>query len=68
MKSFQPRVTAIAIALAALTGGTTPSFAQEAAIEEIVTIGTRGKPRSTTDSIAPVDVISASDFVAYRSG
>ena len=64
MKLFQPRVTAIAIALAALSGGATPAFAQDEAIEEIVTIGTRGKPRSTTDSIAPVDVISASDFVA----
>ena len=64
MNSFQPRVTAIAIALAALSGGATPSFAQDEAIEEIVTIGTRGKPRSTTDSIAPVDVISASDFVS----
>ncbi|MFT4629562.1 MAG: hypothetical protein ACI8PV_000676, partial [Dinoroseobacter sp.] len=51
MKSFQPRVTAIAIAMAALSGGATPSFAQDEAIEEIVTIGTRGKPRSTTDSI-----------------
>jgi iron complex outermembrane receptor protein len=64
MKLFNPRATAIAIAMAAISGGATPSFAQEEAIEEIVTIGTRGKPRSTTDSIAPVDVISASDFVA----
>ena len=31
---------------------------------EIVTIGTRGKPRSATSSVAPVDVISASDFVS----
>ena len=64
MKVFQPRVTAIAIAMAALSGVATPSFAQNETLEEIVTVGTRGKPRSTTDSIAPVDVISASDFVA----
>ena len=32
-------------------------------IEEVVTIGTRGKPRSATDSTAPVDVISGDDFV-----
>lgn len=32
-------------------------------IEEIVTVGTRGKPRSATDSTAPVDVISGDDFV-----
>jgi iron complex outermembrane receptor protein len=66
MKLFQPRVTAIAVALAALSGGATPSYAQEQSesLEEIVTIGTRGKPRSETASIAPVDVISASDFIA----
>jgi iron complex outermembrane receptor protein len=64
MKLFQPRVTAIAIAMAAISGGATPSFAQEGELEEIVTIGTRGQPRSATDSPAPVDVISASDFVA----
>ncbi len=64
MRLFQPRVTAIAFALASLTGVATPSFAQEEAMEEIVTIGTRGKPRSATDSVAPVDVISASDFIS----
>ncbi len=44
-----------------------PAVAQEMAdqtiIEEIVTIGTRGKPRSVTQSLAPVDVISGDDFV-----
>ena len=64
MKLFQPRITAVAFALASLTGISTPSFAQDEAIEEVVTIGTRGKPRSATDSVAPVDVISASDFVS----
>ena len=64
MKKFQPRVTAIAFALATLTGVSAPSFAQDEVMEEVVTIGTRGKPRSVTDSIAPVDVISASDFIS----
>ena len=32
-------------------------------IEEVVTIGTRSKPRSVTQSIAPVDVISGDDFI-----
>lgn len=67
MKLLQPRAVAIAIAVAATSGGAAPTFAQDEAdkaIEEIVTIGTRGQPRSATDSLAPVDVISASDFVA----
>ena len=68
MKLFQPKITAIAFAVASMSGVTTHTYAQDAAaetqIEEIVTIGTRGKPRSATDSVAPVDVISSSDFVS----
>lgn len=63
MKFFQPRVTAIALVVASMSGVSTPSFAQsEEAIEEIVTIGTRRQARSAADSIAPVDVISANDI------
>jgi iron complex outermembrane receptor protein len=65
MKNFQPKLIAVAVALAATGGVSTPSFAQSSeTLEEIVTIGTRGKPRSTTDSLAPVDVISGSDFTS----
>ena len=32
-------------------------------MEEVITIGTRGKPRSTTDSTAPVDVVTGDDFL-----
>ena len=65
MRKFQPRALALAVAVASLGSVTTPSFAQEErVIEEIVTVGTRGKPRSATDSVAAVDVISASDFVS----
>lgn len=65
MNKFQPKLIAMAVAMAAAGGVSTPSFAQEEkAIEEVVTIGTRGKPRSATASVAPVDVISASDFVS----
>lgn len=68
MTFFQPKITAIAFVVASMSGITTQSYAQDGAsdapIEEIVTIGTRGKPRSATSSVAPVDVISASDFVA----
>lgn len=37
---------------------------EDQVMEEVVTIGTRGKPRSTTDSTAPVDVISGDDFIS----
>ena len=52
----------IAITLAVISGTTVPTFAQE--VEEVVTIGVRGQPRSVSDSPAPVDVISGEDFVA----
>ena len=41
------------------------SFAAEGdeMIEEVITIGTRGKPRSVTESPAPVDVFSADEFL-----
>jgi iron complex outermembrane receptor protein len=66
MNLFQPRIIAVSIALATIGSTSLPTFAQEegSALEEIVTIGTRGKPRSATDSVAPVDVISADDFVS----
>ncbi len=65
MKLFNPRFTAIALAVATVSAVPSVSIAQtDEAIEEIVTIGTRGKPRSATESVAPVDVISASDFVS----
>jgi len=67
-KLVQLRVTAIAIALTAMSGFTTPSFAQsEEAIEEIVTIGSRRQARSTADTVAPVDVIGANDILDQAS-
>ncbi len=39
------------------------SFAQEEAIEEIITTGTRRAERSATDSAVPIDVISGEDFL-----
>ena len=54
-------------ALSLLGLSTQPALALEQAdpeiIEEVVTIGTRGKPRSVAQSLAPVDVISGDDFV-----
>ena len=37
-------------------------------MEEVITIGTRGKPRSTTDSTAPVDVVTGDDFMQQGGG
>lgn len=63
MKMLQPKLIAVAVAMAAAGGVTVPSFAQsEEAIEEIVTIGTRREARSAADTIAPVDIISANDI------
>jgi iron complex outermembrane receptor protein len=66
MKPFTPRKLALAIAAQlALTAGFSPVvLAQEEdlLLEEVITVGTRGKPRSATDSPAPVDVFKASDF------
>ena len=63
MKNFQPKLIAIAVAMSAAGGVSTPSFAQSSeAIEEIITIGTRREARSSADTIAPVDVISANDI------
>ena len=63
MRNFQPKLLALSVALATMGSVSTPSFAQEEeAIEEIVTIGTRREARSSSDVIAPVDVISANDI------
>ncbi len=66
MNKFQPKLIAVAVSLAAAGGVSTASYAQSessaAPIEEIVTIGTRREARSSADTIAPVDVISANDI------
>jgi len=63
MKNFQPRLIAVAVAMATMGGVSAPSFAQsEELIEEVVTIGSRREARSAADSIAPVDVINANDI------
>jgi iron complex outermembrane receptor protein len=60
------RKLALASLVASVTAGMTSvsALAQDGAmLEETVTIGTRGKPRSATDSTAAIDVISGADFV-----
>ena len=54
------------IAAAIIAGSTVlPTMAiaaDEGMVEEVVTTGTRAKARSTTDTVAPVDVISSSEL------
>jgi iron complex outermembrane receptor protein len=60
------RKLALASLVASVTAGMTSvsALAQDGAmLEETVTIGTRGKPRSATDSTAAIDVISGADFI-----
>lgn len=63
MLPFKKNALAIACSYPMIFGLGMSSFtnAEEAAesIEEVVLVGTRGKPRSITDSPAPVDVISS---------
>ena len=54
-----------AIAAAVLSGSVmlpTVATAAEAALEEVVVVGSRGAPRTVTDSPVPVDVLSADEL------
>jgi iron complex outermembrane receptor protein len=68
LKTFQQAIAlASALMLMLLSTGSQVhaemAQADEDVIEEVVTIGTRAKPRSTTDSTAPVDVVTGDDFL-----
>jgi len=61
IKNFKiSAITAAVIAGSAMLPSTA-LFAQEM-VEEIITLGARAKARSSTDSVAPVDVINASEL------
>ncbi len=51
-----------AIVTALGAGYTAPVLAQDDSIEEVVVTGTRARPRSVSESMVPIDVISADDF------
>ncbi|MEN7342201.1 MAG: TonB-dependent receptor [Pseudomonadota bacterium] len=57
----------LSIAVASALGSavtTMPALAQDnEAIEEVVVVGSRSRPRSVTESAVPVDVISVDEFV-----
>ncbi len=64
MRRLQQRSLLGAAVLTALGSGYAgPALAQGEAIEEVVVTGTRARPRSVTESMVPIDVISADDFV-----
>jgi len=65
MKKFTAKHLALAVAAqAALAGGmvNVANAEENLMMEEVITVGTRGKPRSATDSPAPVDVIGVDAF------
>jgi len=53
---------AIALAILAPAGYVPVAMAQEAEVEQIVVTGSRGKPRTVSDSPVPIDVFSAEDI------
>ncbi|HSG60475.1 MAG TPA: TonB-dependent receptor [Pseudomonadales bacterium] len=70
MKKFTAKQLALAVAAqAALAGGvvTVANAEENLMIEEVITVGTRGKPRTAADSTVPVDVITGAEFRANGS-
>ncbi len=61
IKNFKISAIAAAVIAGSAMLPSTALFAQEM-VEEIVTLGARAKARSATDSVAPVDVINASEL------
>ena len=61
IKNFKISAIAGAVIAGSAMLPSTALFAQEM-VEEIVTLGARAKARSATDSVAPVDVINASEL------
>ncbi|WP_020412191.1 TonB-dependent receptor plug domain-containing protein [Microbulbifer sp. VTAC004] len=55
----------LAMAVAAVSS---PVIAEDALIEEVITIGTRVEGRSATDSSAPIDVVTGDEFVNQGDG
>ena len=61
IKNFKISAIAAAVIAGSAMLPSTALFAQEM-VEEIITLGARAKARSATDSVAPVDVIDASEL------
>ena len=61
IKNFKANAIVAAVLAGSAMVPSTALFAQEM-VEEIITLGARAKARSATDSVAPVDVINASEL------
>ena len=61
IKNFKISAIAAAVIAGSAMLPSTALFAQEM-VEEIITLGARAKARSATDSVAPIDVIDASEL------
>ena len=55
----------LAVAIAAVSS---PVTAEDALLEEVITIGTRVEGRSATDSSAPIDIVTGDEFVNQGDG
>ena len=69
MRTGRRAVTA-ALAVACVTTTAAPSDqtpSPSLTVEEVVTVGTRGKPRAAVDTAVPVDVFSAEDIASVGS-
>lgn len=62
--SFLLPLSVAALAMPALSTQAQAQGAQDEAIEEIITTGLRGKPRSAVDSAVPIDTFDASSIEA----
>ncbi|WP_444944952.1 TonB-dependent receptor plug domain-containing protein [Microbulbifer sp. ZKSA006] len=61
--SSAPSLLAVTIAAAS-----SPAIAQDAILEEVITIGTRVEGRSATDSSAPIDIMTGEEFMNQGDG
>jgi len=64
LTSFLLPLSVAALAMPALSTQAQAQGAQDEAIEEIITTGLRGKPRSAVDSAVPIDTFDASSIEA----
>ena len=58
---------AACVVAAALLAAQLPANAQDAYLEEVVVVGTRGVPRTVVESAVPVDVFTAQDIESVNS-